>query len=83
MFTTHDGGPGVAPADLPHLFERFYRGGASKARASGSGMGLAIARGLLAAENGRIWAENDPVGGAVFTISVPVDVRTESLGVPT
>ena len=42
--------PGIAPADLPHLFERFYRGAAAKARASGTGMGLWIVRGLLAVE---------------------------------
>jgi two-component system sensor histidine kinase KdpD len=42
-----DHGPGIAPADLPRLFERFYRGAPTKARASGTGMGLWIARGLL------------------------------------
>jgi two-component system, OmpR family, sensor histidine kinase KdpD len=70
-----DSGPGIAPADLPHLFERFYRGHASGARASGTGMGLSIARGLLAGERGRIWADNDPVGGAVFTIAVEVEQK--------
>ncbi len=47
-----DHGPGIAPADLPRLFERFYRGDAAKARASGTGMGLWIARGLLAVQHG-------------------------------
>jgi signal transduction histidine kinase len=68
----HDHGPGIAPADLPHLFDRFYRGGAARHRTSGTGMGLWIARGLLAAEHGRVWAENQPGGGAEFTIVVPV-----------
>ena len=45
-----DHGPGIAPADLPHLFDRFYRGVAARNRTSGTGMGLWIARGLLAAE---------------------------------
>ena len=67
-----DHGPGVAPADLPHLFDRFYRGVAARNRTSGTGMGLWIARGLLAAEQGRVWAENHPNGGAEFTIVVPV-----------
>ncbi|MFN8058513.1 MAG: DUF4118 domain-containing protein [Vicinamibacterales bacterium] len=68
-----DHGPGIDPADLPHLFERFYRGtGASQLRASGSGLGLWIARGLLSAEGGRVWAENCPDGGAAFTITVPI-----------
>jgi two-component system, OmpR family, sensor histidine kinase KdpD len=67
-----DHGPGVAPADLPHLFDRFYRGVAARHQTSGTGMGLWIARGLLAAEHGRVWAENHPDGGAEFTIVVPV-----------
>jgi two-component system sensor histidine kinase KdpD len=69
--TVRDHGPGIDPADLPHLFERFYRGAAAKTRASGTGMGLWIARGLLAAEHGRVWAENRPDGGAEFTIAIP------------
>jgi signal transduction histidine kinase len=69
--TVRDRGPGIDPADLPHLFERFYRGAAAKTRASGIGMGLWIARGLLAAEHGRIWAENRPGGGTEFTIAIP------------
>ena len=70
-----DCGPGIAAADMPHLFERFFRGAAAKGRASGTGMGLSIARGLLAVEQGRIWAENGPDGGARFTIAVPAAVR--------
>ena len=66
-----DRGPGIAPADLPHLFDRFYRGEAAKTRASGTGTGLWIARGLLASVEGRIWVENCPDGGAQFTIIVP------------
>lgn len=70
-----DHGPGIAPADLPYVFQRFYRGDAAKARASGTGMGLWIARGLLAVEHGRIWAENWPDGGAQFTIVVPASAK--------
>jgi two-component system sensor histidine kinase KdpD len=70
-----DRGPGIAPADLPHLFDRFYRGAAAKSRASGTGMGLWIVRGLLAAEQGRVWAENRPDGGTQFTMVVPAAVR--------
>jgi two-component system, OmpR family, sensor histidine kinase KdpD len=66
-----DHGPGIPPADLTHVFDRFYRGAAAQSRTSGTGMGLAIARGLLAAERGRIWAENCSDGGALFTIFVP------------
>jgi K+-sensing histidine kinase KdpD len=73
--SVRDGGPGIAAQDLPHLFDRFYRGGESKRRVAGTGMGLSIARGLLAVEQGRIWAENCPEGGARFTIAVPAERR--------
>jgi two-component system sensor histidine kinase KdpD len=70
-----DHGPGIAAADLPHLFERFYRGTDAKRRVSGTGMGLWIVRGLLAVERGRVWAENCADGGARFTMVVPVGVK--------
>jgi two-component system sensor histidine kinase KdpD len=71
VLRVRDRGPGIFPDDLLHLFERFYRGQASSGRTGGTGMGLWIARGLLAVEGGRIWAENDPAGGALFTLAVP------------
>jgi signal transduction histidine kinase len=75
VFVVRDHGPGIDGADLPHLFDRFYRGAAAKARTSGTGMGLWIVRGLLAVEQGRVWAENASDGGARFTIVVPVTVK--------
>jgi signal transduction histidine kinase len=60
---------------MARVFDRFYRG-SSKAQHAGSGMGLSIARGLLAVESGRIWAENRPGQGAAFTIAVPVETRS-------
>ena len=78
VLTVRDGGPGIAQADLPRLFDRFFRGGQSKPRVSGTGMGLSIARGLLAAEGGRISAENCAGGGAQFTIVVPAQSRIAS-----
>jgi len=77
--SVRDHGPGIAPADLPHLFDRFYRGAASRARASGTGMGLSIARGLLAVQRGRIWAENHADGGAEFTLLVPAAARASAV----
>jgi two-component system sensor histidine kinase KdpD len=71
----HDGGPGIPPADLPHVFERFYRGANVKDRRSGTGMGLAIAKGLLAVQHGRITAANRPDGGVCFTLVVPAEVQ--------
>lgn len=69
-----DHGPGIPQQDLPHLFERFYRGH-NAAGTAGTGMGLAIARGLLTAEQGRIRAENAADGGARFIIDLPCEVR--------
>jgi two-component system, OmpR family, sensor histidine kinase KdpD len=77
-----DHGAGIAPADLPHLFERFYRGEAATTRASGTGMGLWIVRGLLAAGRGSVWAENSPGGGAQFTMAVPVSVKETEPAAP-
>jgi two-component system sensor histidine kinase KdpD len=82
VIEVRDRGPGIAPADLPRLFERFYRGEAAKSRTSGTGMGLWIARGLLAVAQGRVWAENCPDGGARFTITVPAAVRTSEPASP-
>lgn len=70
-----DQGPGIDPADLPHVFERFYRGRAAQARTSGTGMGLWIVRGLLATQQGRVWAANGAELGARFTMQVPVRVK--------
>ncbi len=68
-----DNGPGIPPEDLPHLFERFYRGDRARTRASGgSGLGLAIAKQWVEAHGGRIWAENLPEGGAKFTVRLPI-----------
>jgi signal transduction histidine kinase len=65
-----DEGPGVAPQDLPHLFERFFRGCASRA-APGSGLGLAIARNLARLHGGDIRVQSRAVGGSTFTLTIP------------
>ncbi len=67
-----DSGPGIPEADLPYIFERFYRADRSRSRAEGgSGLGLAIARNLALAHGGSLEASNSPQGGAVFTLTVP------------
>ena len=75
LIEVEDQGPGIAGDDLPHLFERFYRGGQARGNSAGTGMGLAITRGLLAAENGRVWAENRPEGGSRFSLLIPAETR--------
>lgn len=61
-----DEGEGFAKEDLPHLFERFYRG--RRAREGGIGIGLALAKEIIERQNGTIWAGNRPEGGACFEI---------------
>jgi signal transduction histidine kinase len=58
------------------MFERFWRGDASRTRANGgAGLGLAIAQGFVEAQGGRIWAENRPEGGARFAFTLPIAER--------
>lgn len=82
IMAVRDHGRGIATADLPHLFDRFYRGSGRHERPSGTGMGLAIARGLVAAEGGRIWAENCGDGGARFTVEIPVEIKASAAEQP-
>jgi two-component system sensor histidine kinase KdpD len=70
-----DEGPGIAAADVPHLFERFYRGSEARRHASGTGMGLAIVQGLLNAQGGRIRVDEHLGRGARFSIFVPAASR--------
>lgn len=66
-----DTGPGIAAADLPHVFERFYRGDRSRSRATGgAGLGLAITRRLVEAHGGRIAAESPPGAGATLRFTI-------------
>src|SRR5207237_1180207 len=65
-----DEGPGIAEHDLPHIFDRFYRGKQMHDRIPGTGMGLAIAREIVVAHGGRIWARNLPVKGAEFSFTL-------------
>ncbi len=70
----HDTGPGIPEESLPHVFERFYRADRSRSRAEGgTGLGLAIARQLAEAHGGSLSAKNHPQGGAVFTLTLPVE----------
>jgi signal transduction histidine kinase len=70
--TVDDDGPGFDEEDIPRLFEQFYRGEQARSRATGgAGLGLAIARGIVEAHDGRIWAENIPAGGARIGFILP------------
>jgi two-component system, OmpR family, sensor histidine kinase KdpD len=75
QLSVRDYGPGLQPSEMDRIFEPFYRAPTIEGHSAGTGMGLAITRGLLAAENGRVWAENTTDGGARFAIAVPAAVR--------
>jgi two-component system sensor histidine kinase ResE len=72
QITVSDSGPGIPADDLPHVFERFYRGEKSRTRnGSGAGLGLAIAKGIVEAHQGKIWIESDSSTGTSFHFTLP------------
>lgn len=66
-----DHGPGIPPADMEHIFDKFFR--AAGAATGGTGLGLSICRGLVEAHGGTLAAENMPGAGARFTVRLPVE----------
>jgi signal transduction histidine kinase len=67
-----DSGEGIAPEDLPYVFDRFYRGEKSRSRATGgAGLGLAIARGIVEAHGGAIAVDSSPGKGSRFFFTLP------------
>jgi two-component system sensor histidine kinase BaeS len=70
--TVSDTGEGIRGQDIPHIFERFYRGDASRRRGTGgAGLGLAIARGIVQAHGGDIQVQSEPGKGTQFTFHLP------------
>ena len=70
-----DTGEGIAPADLPHVFDPFFRGDPSR-HGAGAGLGLALAKRIVEALGGRISAESEPGHGSRFDVLLPADRRS-------
>ncbi|MEE8637920.1 MAG: HAMP domain-containing sensor histidine kinase [Candidatus Margulisiibacteriota bacterium] len=71
--SVRDEGMGIDPEDLPHIFERFYRASKETVAVRGTGLGLALTKGILEAHGGRIWAvSGGPDKGAVFYFTLPL-----------
>jgi PAS domain S-box-containing protein len=66
-----DQGPGIAPDDIPHVFDRFYRSSAATRKTKGAGLGLYLARAVVEAHSGRIWVDPKPGAGARVCFSLP------------
>jgi DNA-binding response OmpR family regulator len=70
--TVSDTGPGIAPGDLPYVFNRFYQADTVQDNSTGSGIGLELTRELVSLWGGEIHAHNLPQGGASFTFTLPI-----------
>lgn len=76
LMSVTDQGPGIAPEDIDRIFDKFYRGGRHPEQPNGgTGMGLAIARGIIEAHGGGIQVESAPGGGATFTFALRVETK--------
>lgn len=69
-----DSGSGIAAADLPRIFQRFWQ--AERASRAGAGLGLSICKGIIEALGGRIWVESTVGEGTIFHIIIPTAISS-------
>lgn len=79
VLTVADTGPGIDPDELPHVFDRFWRGRAARTR-SGTGIGLAVVHALVTAHGGTVTAGTTTEGGALFSVRLPTAPSPDRLG---
>jgi two-component system phosphate regulon sensor histidine kinase PhoR len=73
VFEVSDSGIGIAPVDLPHLFEKFFRGAQREAKKQhGTGLGLAIVKSIAERHGGRVWVESQLGKGSTFSLLIPL-----------
>ena len=76
IYSVRDNGPGIPAEDIVRIFDKFYRGSRVEiSRSKGTGMGLAIARGIVRAHGGEIWVESNPDSGSTFSFYIPVETK--------
>jgi len=73
IFSIKDSGAGIPPADLPHIFEKFYRGANIPDGVTGSGLGLAIVKSIVENHQGRIWIESTLGQGTTCFVVLPAE----------
>ena len=71
VITVSDSGVGIPPADLPYIFNKFYRASNIRDRFEGTGLGLSIVKSIVENHGGRIWVDSKPDEGATFTVILP------------
>ena len=68
-----DNGPGIAPQDMPHVFDRFYRSADAQRNKKGAGLGLYLTKSIIEAHKGRIWVDTEHGSGARICFSLPIE----------
>lgn len=77
LFVVRDQGPGIPEDELEAIFDKFVQSTRTKSGAGGTGLGLAICSEIIAGHGGRIWAENNPEGGAAIAFEIPLHPRED------
>jgi two-component system, OmpR family, sensor histidine kinase BaeS len=80
ILCVHDTGSGISPEDLPHVFERFYRGDRARTNNGESGLGLTIAKSIVEAHGGSVRVASQPGEGTAFAVRLPVTLPEQNIG---